>query len=204
MAMMALMTEVEFRVHRRDHALLVMPMCHANSLNFFTSFAYCGARITVFSRASFDAGLCMDRMGQGITFTSLVPTHYSMLLDVPAAQRGDVAGVEKLLVSSATAFAETKRAIIEMFPNSGLYELYGSTEAGWVTMLHPDEQFDHLGTVGREPSVRRRSGCWTMTATKSRTASPESFFRAVPTSSRAMEPARQDRRGVSRRLSLGG
>ena len=37
-----------------------------------------------------------------------------------------------------------------MFPNSGLYELYGSTEAGWVTVLHPDEQFDHLGTVGRE------------------------------------------------------
>jgi fatty-acyl-CoA synthase len=37
-----------------------------------------------------------------------------------------------------------------MFPNSGLFELYGSTEAGWVTMLHPDEQFDHLGTVGRE------------------------------------------------------
>ena len=39
---------------------------------------------------------------------------------------------------------------MEMFPNSGLFELYGSTEAGWVTMLHPDEQFDHLGSVGRE------------------------------------------------------
>ena len=37
-----------------------------------------------------------------------------------------------------------------MFPNSGLFELYGSTEAGWVTMLHPNEQFDKLGTVGRE------------------------------------------------------
>ena len=39
---------------------------------------------------------------------------------------------------------------MELFPNSGLYELYGSTEAGWVTMLHPDEQFEKLGTVGRE------------------------------------------------------
>ena len=53
-------------------------------------------------------------------------------------------------MSSATAFVETKRRIMEMFPNSGLYELYGSTEAGWVTMLHPNEQFDHLGSVGRE------------------------------------------------------
>lgn len=149
MAMMALMTEVEFRLHRRDHALLVMPMCHANSLIFFTSFLYCGAQITIFSRASYDPELCLRRLAGGVTFTSLVPTHYTMMLDVPAA-RGSVNAVEKLLVSSATAFVETKRAIIEMFPNSGLYELYGSTEAGWVTMLHPDEQFDHLGTVGRE------------------------------------------------------
>ena len=148
MAMMALMTEVEFRLHRNDHALLVMPMCHANSLNFFTSFLYCGAQITVFSRASFDAELCMRTFRQGITFSSLVPTHYTMMLDVKRPK--DLGNVEKLLVSSATAFAETKRAILEMFPGSGLYELYGSTEAGWVTMLHPDEQFDHLGTVGRE------------------------------------------------------
>ena len=54
------------------------------------------------------------------------------------------------MISSAPARVETKRAVMEMFPNSGLFELYGSTEAGWVTMLHPHEQFDHLGTVGRE------------------------------------------------------
>ena len=39
---------------------------------------------------------------------------------------------------------------MEMFPNSGLFELYGSSEAGWVTMLHPHEQFTKLGSVGRE------------------------------------------------------
>ena len=75
-----------------------------------------------------------------------------MMLDVPAAERG-TAGferVEKLMISSAPARADTKRAVMEMFPNTGLFELYGSTEGGWVTMLHPDEQFDKLGTVGRE------------------------------------------------------
>ncbi len=29
----------------------------------------------------------------------------------------------------------TKRAILELFPNGRLFELYGSTEAGWVTVL---------------------------------------------------------------------
>jgi fatty-acyl-CoA synthase len=152
MGMLALMTEVELALKQRDNALLVMPMCHANSLNFFTSFLGIGACVTIFSQPSFDAALCLRTIGEmGITFTSLVPTHYMMLLDVPETERvGDFGSVEKLMVSSAPARVETKRAIMEMFPNSGLYELYGSTEAGWVTFLHPDEQFDHLGTVGRE------------------------------------------------------
>ncbi len=153
MAMLALMTQVELGLHRHDVALLVMPMCHANSLNFFTAFAYCGATVAIFSRRSFDPALCLRTFGEtGATFTSLVPTHYTLMLDVPEALRpaGEFDRVEKLMISSAPARADTKRAVMEMFPNSGLFELYGSTEAGWVTMLHPSEQFDKLGTVGRE------------------------------------------------------
>ena len=37
-----------------------------------------------------------------------------------------------------------------MFPNSELYEAYGSTEAGIVTILKPDEQLTKLGSCGRE------------------------------------------------------
>ena len=153
MTMLALMTEVELGLGRDDNALLVMPMCHANSLNFFTAFLYIGAQVTVFSSPSFDAALCLQTIGAyGITFSSLVPTHYQMMLDVPETHRGDAsfASVAKLMISSAPARVEIKRAIMQMFPNSGLFELYGSTEQGWATMLHPHEQFDHLGSVGRE------------------------------------------------------
>jgi acyl-CoA synthetase (AMP-forming)/AMP-acid ligase II len=150
MSNLAMMTEIELSLARRDSALLVMPMCHANSLNFFSAFLYCGAATTVFSRRSFDAELCLRAFAEtGATFTSLVPTHYEMMLEV-REKAGDLGRVEKLMVSSAPARVETKRRVMEMFPNSGLFELYGSTEAGWVTMLHPDEQFEHLGSVGRE------------------------------------------------------
>jgi len=54
------------------------------------------------------------------------------------------------MISSAPARRDTKLEIMAYFKNSGLFELYGSTEAGWVTMLHPDEQFSKLGSVGRE------------------------------------------------------
>lgn len=153
MAMIALVTEVELSIRTGDHALLVMPMCHANSLNFFCAFAYAGAPVTIYSRPSFDAAEVLQVMSEHkCSFTSLVPTQYIMMLSLPEKHR-QIDGLEcmtKLMISSAPARAETKRSIMQMFPNSGLFELYGSSEAGWVTMLHPDEQFSHLGTVGRE------------------------------------------------------
>ena len=48
--LLSLFTEIELGIHRRDGALLVMPMCHANSLNFFGAFTYCGAETAVYSR----------------------------------------------------------------------------------------------------------------------------------------------------------
>lgn len=152
-AMLALVTEVELSLTRHDAALLVMPMCHANSLFFFGAFTYCGAACTVYSRKSFDPEHLVRTLAEGgSTFTSLVPTHYIMMLALPAGVRDryNVDAVTKLMISSAPARRDTKLAIMEYFRNSGLFELYGSTEAGWVTMLHPDEQFSNLGSVGRE------------------------------------------------------
>ena len=152
-AMLALVTEVELAIRRADDAMLVMPLCHANSVNFLCSFAYAGAATTVYSRKSFDPDHCLKTIGDtGVTFTSLVPTHYILMLALEQVkkQRLDLGRIAKLMISSAPARVDTKQAVMEMFPNSGLFELYGSSEAGWVTMLHPDEQFTHLGTVGRE------------------------------------------------------
>jgi len=146
-------TDVEMGFGRNDTALLVMPMCHANSLYFFNAFAYCGASCFVYSTKSFDPEHLLRTLTEsGTTFTSLVPTHYIMMLGLPAATRARHSGerMRKLLVSSAPARRDTKLAILDHFRNCGLFELYGSTEAGWVTMLHPDEQLEKLGSVGRE------------------------------------------------------
>ena len=152
-AMLSLVSEIELGLSRQDSALLVMPMCHANSLYFYGAFSFCGAACTVYNRKSFDPEHLVHALAEsGASFTSLVPTHYSMMLDLPDARlaKYNVDTVTKLMISSAPARRETKLAIMEYFKNSGLFELYGSTETGWVTMLHPDEQFDKLGSVGRE------------------------------------------------------
>ena len=151
--LLSMVTEIELGLHRNDGALLVMPMCHANSLNFFGAFGYCGGVNSIYSRKSFDPEHAARTLAEGgSTFTSLVPTHYIMMLGLPQSVRAkyNFDAVTKLMISSAPARPETKGEVMEMFPNSGLFELYGATETGWVTMLHPHEQFTKLGSVGRE------------------------------------------------------
>ena len=152
-ALIAMCTALEFGLTRDDTGLLVMPLCHANSLYFAVTFAMLGARTVVDDRASFDPQALLATLArERISFTSLVPTHYVMMLDLPEAvkARHDLARVGKLLISSAPARRETKLGVMALFPNGRLFELYGSTEAGWVTVLRPDEQLAKLGSVGRE------------------------------------------------------
>ena len=151
--LIALATALEMGFTRQDTALLVMPMCHANSLYFSHTFTHLGATCVIDDSKSFNPeALLATLASQKVTFTSLVPTHYIMMLGLPDDTRAkyDVGAVEKLMISSAPARKDTKLAILAHFRNSQLHELYGSTEAGWVTLLRPEEQIDKLGSVGRE------------------------------------------------------
>ena len=151
--LIALATALEMGFSADDTGLLVMPMCHANSLYFGTTFVHMGATVIVDDHRSFDPEALLATLArERVTFTSLVPTHYIMILALPEAvkARYDMSSVGKLMISSAPARKATKVAILEYFTNGRLYELYGSTEAGWVTLLRPHEQLQKLGSVGRE------------------------------------------------------
>jgi acyl-coenzyme A synthetase/AMP-(fatty) acid ligase len=124
-------------------------MCHANSLYFFGAFTFCGAACAVYSRKSFDPEHLVRTIAQGgSTFTSLVPTHYTMMLGLPVAvrERYNVDAVTKLMISSAPARRDTKLAIMDYFKNSGLFELYGSPKLGG-SRCHPTT-FTKLGWLG--------------------------------------------------------
>ena len=152
-ALFYLLNAIEFGFTRADVGLAVMPMCHVNSVFYAFAFTYLGAQACVYDRTSFDPEHLLRVLAEErISFTSLVPTHYTMMLDLPGAVRGarDLGHVEKLLISSAPARRETKLAIMECFPSSRLFEAYGSTEAGLVTLLRPEQLFDKLGSIGRE------------------------------------------------------
>ena len=136
-----------------DKALLVMPMCHVNSIFFFGPYTMVGAPVMVYNMPSFDPEDLLQTFAEyKITFTSLVPTHYIMMLALPDRVKGryDVSSIRQLLISSAPARKDLKKAIMDYFKNAELWEAYGSTEAGMVTLLRPEDQFKKLGSIGRE------------------------------------------------------
>ena len=136
-----------------DCVMLVMPMCHINSIYYSFTYTYVSAKVFVYNMISFDpVDLLKTIEKEKITFTSLVPTHYIMMLALPdeIKRKIDVSSIRQLLISSAPARKDTKLAIMDYFKNAELWEAYGSTEAGLVTLLRPEEQFKKLGSIGRE------------------------------------------------------
>jgi acyl-CoA synthetase (AMP-forming)/AMP-acid ligase II len=148
-----LINAVEFGFSEKDYGMVIMPLYHVNSTFYGPLFLYIGGSLFVGRDKGFDPIELLDVISrEKITFTSLIPTHYSLILNVPEEVRKkyDVTSIRKLLCSSAPARSTIKKGILEYFRNVELFEAYGSTEAGMVTLLRPEDQLRKLGSIGRE------------------------------------------------------
>src|SRR4030042_2005562 len=148
-----MLNDVNMGVRPTDKIMLVMPMCHVNSIFYSFPYTMVSAPVFIYNMVSFDPVELLKTIEKyKITFTSLVPTHYIMMLALPddVKNKIDVSSIRPLLISSAPARKETKLAIMEYFKNAELWEAYGSTEGGLVTLLRPEDQFKKLGSIGRE------------------------------------------------------
>ena len=147
-----LINAIDFGFTERDRCLNVMPLCHINSVFFTFAFLYIGGFAYIHPARSFKAEDILQIVeSEKISFISLVPTHYNMILNVPKDwKRPDTSSIKKLLCSSAPASRSVKMEITKFFPGVELFEAYGSTEAGSVTTLKPWDQIRKLGSVGRE------------------------------------------------------
>ncbi|MFH1976111.1 MAG: class I adenylate-forming enzyme family protein [Pseudomonadota bacterium] len=147
-----LINAADFGFTHKDICLNVMPLCHINSTFFTFTFLYIGATVYVHPARSFRTEEIMEIIErERITFISLIPTHYNLILNMPPeARKHNVSSIKKLLCSSAPVRKNMKLAIMDFFPGVELYEGYGSTEAGIVTVLKPEDQLRKLGSIGYE------------------------------------------------------
>jgi acyl-CoA synthetase (AMP-forming)/AMP-acid ligase II len=148
-----LITGIEFQFHRDDYGMIVMPLHHVNSTFYSFVFTYIGASVFIFPDFNYKADKLLDTVDrEKVTFISLVPTHYALILSVPQEIKDHFDGksIKQLLTSSMPLMKEIKKDIVKFFTKAKLFEAYGSTEAGLVTILRPEEQLSHLGSVGKE------------------------------------------------------
>ncbi len=143
---------VDFGFQPGDRVLNVMPLCHVNSTFFTFTLTYVGGSTCVMPARGFDPRLMLRLVERAkINFISLIPTHYALILALgDELKKYDLSSIKKLLCSSAPARVEHKQAILKLLPGVELYEGYGSTEAGIVTVLYPHQQLQKPTSIGQE------------------------------------------------------
>ncbi|HDS15243.1 MAG TPA: long-chain fatty acid--CoA ligase [Proteobacteria bacterium] len=145
----------DFGFSYRDMVLTCMPLCHVNTTFFSFAATYFGGGNYIQPARFFKPENILGIVArEKITFISLIPTHYNLIFNLTPEQLHsfDLSSLEKLLCSSAPARREHKEAILKLVPGVKLYEGYGSTEAGIVTTLMPEDQMRKPGSIGKESS----------------------------------------------------
>ena len=147
-----LINAVDFGFNEHDVCLNVMPLYHVNSTFYTFLFLYLGGTAYIHPARHFKAEEILEIIErEKITYISLIPTHYNLILNVSdEVKKRDVSSIRKLLCSSAPVTKIMKKEIMKFFPGVELYEAYGSTEAGLVTILKPEDQMLKLGSIGYE------------------------------------------------------
>jgi long-chain acyl-CoA synthetase len=139
-----------------DVLLLIMPVFHCNSIWFGLIGVFRGSTVVIYPSGGFDGREILEIFDrEKVTFSSLVPTMYTVILQVPDKEKYDTSSLKTLLVSSAPLMTKTKEQILDFFKNAELYEGYGATESGGVTQLLPKDQYRKVRSCGQAGAFTR-------------------------------------------------
>jgi acyl-CoA synthetase (AMP-forming)/AMP-acid ligase II len=100
----------------------------------------------------FDAEEVLREVGRRqITFMSLVPTQYHRILQLSPATlaAANLNSLQAVASFGAPMTPAAKRAVIALLGEGKLYDSYGTTEAGSIACLRPEDQLRKPGSVGR-------------------------------------------------------
>ncbi|MHB1420894.1 MAG: class I adenylate-forming enzyme family protein [Bacillota bacterium] len=148
-AALAINWSLELGLTDDDILMLIMPFFHSNSIWGLTQGIFIGNTVVIYPFQSFDVEKVLEIFEkEKVTYSSLVPTMYTMILNHTNKDKYTLNSIKTLISSSAPLLTKTKEAILEFFKGARLYEGYGSTEAGAVTILKPRDQLRKIRCCG--------------------------------------------------------
>lgn len=146
-ALASLLTIVPY--HRDDIVVCPAPLFHSFGLATVTFATALG--MTLVLPEKFDAEGSLQLIEKhGATAASFVPVMIKRILalDDDVKSRYDLSSLRVVMASGSAMSPELRRAAMDLFGDV-LYDLYGSTEIGWVTIASPEDMKRHPKTVGK-------------------------------------------------------
>lgn len=146
----SLLYTIIYGVRPKDVQLVVAPLYHAAPFGFAIMEVFAGGTLALMR--DYDPAqvlACVQETRASSAF--FVPTMYHDFLNLPPAERKrhDVSSMGILVTGGAPLAPQLKGEIVSFFHNAGLFEFYGGTETGMVTILRPEDQLTRPESVGQ-------------------------------------------------------
>lgn len=149
--------------HRDDVVFCPAPLFHSFGLATFTIATALGATMVLPEKFDPEESLKMIEEYKA-TAASFVPVMIKRIvsLDDDVKSRYDLSSLRVVMASGSAMSPDLRKAATALFGDV-LYDLYGSTEIGWVSIATPEDMAKHDKTVGKsvpgtEVAVFSRTG----------------------------------------------
>jgi fatty-acyl-CoA synthase len=142
---------VETRMRHDDVYLIAVPLFHAAGLNMALHQCLFMGSTGIVHRGSFDPETIFRLIeAHHITLAILVPTTLALLAFHPRVGEYDLSSLDKIFYGSMPITPPTLEKAREVFPHARFNQLYGSTEAGMVSVLSAEDHERWSQTTGRQ------------------------------------------------------
>jgi acyl-CoA synthetase (AMP-forming)/AMP-acid ligase II len=144
----ALLGELGFRFGEEVH-LTTGPLYHSGPLAFASLAHSLGGPIVVLRKFDPTAWLRLVKEHR-VTNTFSAPTQVKRIVSLPPGElaRADLSSMRCLIANAAPVPYALKQEVFEKLGDWFLYEVYGSTELGIVTVMQPEDQLRKPGSCG--------------------------------------------------------
>ncbi|MGZ6911058.1 MAG: AMP-binding protein [Acidimicrobiia bacterium] len=145
----ALLGELGFQMGNEVH-ITTGPMYHSGPLAFVSLNHSAGAPIVVLRRFDPEAWLDAVKLHK-VTNTFSAPTQLKRIVSLPVEvlARADCSSMRCLIANAAPVPYALKEEVIAKLGDEFLFEVYGSTEMGIITVLRPEDQLRKPGSCGK-------------------------------------------------------
>jgi fatty-acyl-CoA synthase len=136
-------------MHADDRHLVTCPLYHSAAPAFVAIMQTLGATIVI--QNHWDPEQCLDIIQrERVTCSLMVPTMFTRLLSLPepTLARYDTRSLRWVMSAAAPLTTDTARRFMARF-GPVLWNFYGATETGLVTLAGPGDHLSRPGTIGR-------------------------------------------------------